>query len=624
MANAADFVITDFGATSGGGDDRTAIQTAIFAASPGDRVIIPEGTFHLSGPVFPTTGITISGLGRDLSTLEYMGSSTTSEVIRIDGSSRNNVTLENFTVDGTGTQSNGTSPARAMNGILLQNTSGHVIRNMRVRDITQVQTDFSGGSNSGIRFASGVSNSLIEGNEIRNIGVDAIRGTAIRGNNSPSNKVVNNLIQDVGRTGIHFAHSSNMVVQRNTVIDSGLYDGPTSVQWAGDGLSIELFGGSSNSVVEDNQVDRWISMASASKTAVRRNKIITPAYRTEIETAGLELASGDDNIFTDNFVGPGARMSLLVVANNNETVERVFLGRNTFSEGSGRNAQIHANAGTPVHRLYFYDNKFINSQATSDDPSFTYAGVRLLSGGPGLDEGVREIVFEANEVSGNNGHAFRIGGSNHSELVFYENVVTQNTGDAFHGTKVFPSVHFDSNNTVENNGGSEATPTDTGFDNTAPLAMILSDSIVSVGSPIDFGMAYSDDNSTMPDDILWDFDEGVPVLDLAPTQNFERAGMHQVTLVVWDNDGRAARHTVEVDVLADFDQDTDVDGQDFLAWQRDDSPLQSNLHEWKSDYGSSLPIGQLTGVPEPQTLVMLVAFITICRIKRSRWHGQVT
>jgi hypothetical protein len=65
----------------------------------------------------------------------------------------------------------------------------------------------------------------------------------------------------------------------------------------------------------------------------------------------------------------------------------------------------------------------------------------------------------------------------------------------------------------------------------------------------------------------------------------------------------------------DFDGDGDVDGRDFLAWQR--NPSVGSLSDWKNNYGS----GSLTAavaVPEPATGLLFVALGTLLVARRSR------
>jgi len=61
-------------------------------------------------------------------------------------------------------------------------------------------------------------------------------------------------------------------------------------------------------------------------------------------------------------------------------------------------------------------------------------------------------------------------------------------------------------------------------------------------------------------------------------------------------------------LLGDFDSDGDVDGSDFLKWQREDK-TEASLANWKSNFGANaLASGAVLGVPEP-TSVSLVCFI---------------
>lgn len=55
----------------------------------------------------------------------------------------------------------------------------------------------------------------------------------------------------------------------------------------------------------------------------------------------------------------------------------------------------------------------------------------------------------------------------------------------------------------------------------------------------------------------------------------------------------------------DFDNDGDVDGRDFLVWQR--NPSIGNLADWQANYGSGSLVATSTSVPEPTTLLGLLA-----------------
>jgi len=58
----------------------------------------------------------------------------------------------------------------------------------------------------------------------------------------------------------------------------------------------------------------------------------------------------------------------------------------------------------------------------------------------------------------------------------------------------------------------------------------------------------------------------------------------------------------------DFDNDGDVDGRDFLIWQRGGSPdplSAGDLADWQANYGTG-GLAAVAAVPEPQTLAMCV------------------
>ena len=61
----------------------------------------------------------------------------------------------------------------------------------------------------------------------------------------------------------------------------------------------------------------------------------------------------------------------------------------------------------------------------------------------------------------------------------------------------------------------------------------------------------------------------------------------------------------------DFDLDGDVDGTDFLKWQRGESPIsmsQSDLDDWQANFGTvaSSITAASTAVPEPATGIILM------------------
>lgn len=71
----------------------------------------------------------------------------------------------------------------------------------------------------------------------------------------------------------------------------------------------------------------------------------------------------------------------------------------------------------------------------------------------------------------------------------------------------------------------------------------------------------------------------------------------------------------------DFDGDGDVDGADYLAWQRGNSPnpgSAADLAAWQDNYGTSAAATADVSVPEPTTLVMAVVIGLAAGIRSRR------
>ena len=76
-----------------------------------------------------------------------------------------------------------------------------------------------------------------------------------------------------------------------------------------------------------------------------------------------------------------------------------------------------------------------------------------------------------------------------------------------------------------------------------------------------------------------------------------------------------------LDITGDFDLDGDIDGADFLAWQRGESPnpfSQSDLAIWQTAFGNPGSLFQAAAVPEPTTGVLVLSSIAIMLSSRRR------
>lgn len=101
--------------------------------------------------------------------------------------------------------------------------------------------------------------------------------------------------------------------------------------------------------------------------------------------------------------------------------------------------------------------------------------------------------------------------------------------------------------------------------------------------------------------VIGSFTLGLPTLD---------------TGLIWDtsalmSDGLLSV-VADVGVGADFDGDGDVDGRDFLIWQRGESPRPGSAEDlalWQDQYGNQGELGAATVVPEPSSLVLLALLL---------------
>jgi len=77
----------------------------------------------------------------------------------------------------------------------------------------------------------------------------------------------------------------------------------------------------------------------------------------------------------------------------------------------------------------------------------------------------------------------------------------------------------------------------------------------------------------------------------------------------------------ESTINGDFDLDNDVDGADFLLWQRGETsdPLSNtDLNAWETQYGTSTPIATFSAsVPEPTSLLLVLFSSTFCIASRN-------
>ncbi|BDS05480.1 hypothetical protein NT6N_05200 [Oceaniferula spumae] len=534
IVHAIDYNITDYGAVSGGGDDLAAIHAAIADAVPGDRVLIPAGDFQISNSIVPKAGIAVVGAGRDLTKVEFMGTSP-KPMIRIQSSGLDGVELTGFTLDGLGT-------SLATQGIEASGTKGHYIHGIRVSNLT----DGSGFGPHGIYCSGSVRDSIFEDNEFVNIGVASTWGAGIRLAAGCSGNIVRgNLIDHVGRGGILLNGATDTIIRNNTVIRSGQ---------TGPGLGIEVWGDSDRTIVEDNVIDHWLSIDRSDFVAVRRNTVI--AADGSLQLIGLEMAGGTGNVFTGNMIGVGHHIGLSLSGNAEKT--KTYIARNTFTDSETWGAQLQDDGGV-VRQLYFYQNTF--SEADSELPNLYDAptvGIRFNAANNGA--GIRQLVFDGNSITDNDQNAIALFGhlktAGIDQLSFVNNTITNNGGSVIQNYAGMPNIEWHGN-TVSGNGNNNV-PSNTGFTaNAKPTVQVSGPNTVGVGETAHFSMIYTDDGLDAATDVLWDLDSGLPVTAENSVMTYSSPGTHTIALVVWDEQGRAAHATHTLTVVVPTDSDGD-------------------------------------------------------------------
>ncbi len=96
------------------------------------------------------------------------------------------------------------------------------------------------------------------------------------------------------------------------------------------------------------------------------------------------------------------------------------------------------------------------------------------------------------------------------------------------------------------------------------------------------------------------------------------------TMSLWNPyDVYLVKATLEIvsPLPGDFDGDIDVDGTDFLLWQRGESPnpfSASDLAAWEANYGTVSPLSAASAaVPEPSTWIMLMLVVATMLFRRN-------
>ncbi|OCT13485.1 hypothetical protein A8709_17940 [Paenibacillus pectinilyticus] len=507
-AFAATINVTTFGANgSDTSDDLTAIQNAVNSAASGDTVLLPAGTYYLSANVNGKSGVKIAGAGRDLTTVKMTSGSASTNFFYLHNVT--NAEVSDMTLDGN-------NSTVLLSAVTSESGDGNKMRHLRVKDLAA-----SAGFGPFALYAIGSTNLEISDNIVNNSGVNSDWGAGVRAGWGSSHALIeNNTISNTGRGGIFVNDDSPYATVRgNTITGTGKKM---------EGLGIELHTNVDYSLVENNNVDHWISTVRSKYIAVRNN--IVKATDGSVGNMGLEVMV-DHGITSGNLVDGGQQVGMQQSPGtgyqlwNYNTVQNIVMwGMQLQGAGTGSTEQYQ----------YFYKNIWQNGP--TGNPAAAYPGYD--GNAVRIHGDTKNIVFDSNQILNNGRKAIEITTATGTDrLSFINNTITGNSGPSI---DQYPSSAADlewSNNTVSGNG-TNTQLTSRGFSDAKPVANFTAPLTVQLGAPVTFTNT-STDNGTIVE-TLWDLGEGIPVTTASPTYTYLKAGTYHVILGVWDNGGRAS------------------------------------------------------------------------------------
>lgn len=517
-AFAATINVTTFGANgSDTSDDLTAIQNAVNSAAVGDTVLLPSGTYYLSANVNGKSGVKIAGAGRDLTTVKMTSDSASTKFFYMYNVSNSEVS--DMTLDGN-------NSTVLLSAVTSESGSGNKIRNLRVKDLAA-----SAGFGPFALYAIGSTNLEISNNIVTNTGVNSDWGGGVRAGWGSSHVLIeNNTIADTGRGGIFVNDDSPYAIVRgNTITGTGKKM---------EGLGIELHTNADYSIIENNNVDHWISAVRSKYIAVRNN--IVKANDGSVGNMGLEVMV-DHGITSGNLVDGGQQVGMQQSPGtgyqlwNYNTIQNIIMwGMQLQGAGTGFTEQYQ----------YFYKNTWKNGP--TGNPAAAYPGYD--GNAVRIHGDTKNIVFDSNQILNNGRKAIEITTASGTDgISFINNTITGNGGPSI---DQYPSSAIDlewSNNTVSGNG-TNTQLTSRGFSDAKPIANFSAPLTVQLGSPVTFTNTSTDNGSIVEN--LWDLGEGLPVTTASPTYTYQKAGTYKVILGVWDNGGRASVKEQSINVFS--------------------------------------------------------------------------
>jgi hypothetical protein len=503
------------------GRDSAAIQDAIGQAEAGDTVSLPEGLYAIREPLRPKSGIRLEGAGSEKTILKFAGIRPS---VLVDLAERDEVELSAFTLDGA-------EDPRATQGIAASHARRLRLHRLRIRNLAKTPSFGPHGilfSGTNPTREGGVTESEISDCEIENIGVGTEFGCGIRLSwGSSKNRVLRCRVKRTGRGGIFADNgSTDLVIRENEVEGSG-----------GEGLGIEVWGGCDRAVIEDNRIDHWLSFGGCDWGAARRN--VVGRGTEEYKFCGIE-AIGSRLVITRNEVEGSQKIGLSVSGGGKK--EYVFWGWNTVRGSNQWGAQFQGEAsGAACH--YLYRNRFLDmpvGQGPVWYPGDEGHGFRV-------NGNVRHLTFEECEFRKNGRFGLQLIGGGVDHLDFVRCSIRDNGGPAVVGPEGYEALEWRECEVTGN--AVDALPVAKRFARAAPTLAISAPVRARRGEPVRFASEAQAAPGGKIAAVLWDLDDGPPLGDARVEHAYERAGNYLVTLIAWDDGGRAARaeHRLEVE-----------------------------------------------------------------------------
>ena len=510
-SRSATWNIVDFGAVPNATQDAApAIQKAIEAASAGDTVSLPAGTFLVSATLRAKSGVKLQGVGSEQTVIGFNGDRET-DIFDLSGT--RNVDLSGFTIDGRGN-------AKAHDGIFARTGSGHFLHQLTIQNLGSPNGPL------GIHFVgtdgnhtNGVSDCVIADNTIRNIGLTSEWGGGIRLSwGSSRNQILRNVVDNTGRGGI-FADNGSMdlVIRSNTVSRSGRKDSK---------LGIEIWEACDRSVIEDNHLDHWLSISGCSQVAARRNTISDTSG--DIGFLGLEVIARDV-VVTGNRVDGGQQIGISV--SNDAYNQRQYCAHNLVQNMVQWGAQLQGDK-TGARMLYYYQNQFLTTQR--GNPAAIYPGAD--GRGFRFNGNCQQVTLDSNEISRNSAEGLELGGTGLDQISIVNNRICANAFAAVTGN---PGADLEWTNNLVAGNGKDTQLVSLSFADHQPKAEFACPPQASAGIPAKFTNRSHAPGGSI-EHVLWDFGEGVPNTLPGGVHTYSQPGTYLVTLIVWDNHGRGA------------------------------------------------------------------------------------